>query len=98
MLRVLGGRDEGKGGRETEGAVVNEYHIQFLRHLARHGVRFLIVGGQARWLADRSHVTRDLDVWVSIATSDKPALEQHSWRGRESIRRIRLCRSKRPCR
>jgi hypothetical protein len=56
--------------------VVNEYHIQFLRHLARHGVRFLIVGGQARWLADRSHVTRDLDVWVSIATSDKPALEQ----------------------
>jgi hypothetical protein len=56
--------------------VLNDYQIQFLHHLATHGVRFLIVGGQARWLSDRGHKTRDLDVWVSVADADKPALER----------------------
>ncbi len=56
--------------------MLSDYHIQFLHHLATHGVRFLIVGGQARWLSDRAHKTRDLDVWVSVADADKPDLER----------------------
>lgn len=55
---------------------MNDYHIQFLHHLGRHRVRFVVVGGQARWLSDASHVTRDLDVWASVAATDKPALEK----------------------
>jgi hypothetical protein len=55
--------------------VLKDYQIQFLHHLVSYDVAFLIVRGQARWLADRSHKTRDLDVWVSIADEDKPNLE-----------------------
>jgi hypothetical protein len=56
--------------------MLNDYHIQFLHHFVRHNVDFLIVGGQARWLSDRAHKTRDLDLWVSIAEVDKPNLER----------------------
>jgi hypothetical protein len=56
--------------------VLNEYHIQFLHHLARHKVTFLIVRGQARWLINKEHRTRDLDIWVSIVDKCKPTLER----------------------
>jgi hypothetical protein len=61
-------RDEGRH-------VLNDYHVQFLHHFAGHGARLLIVGGQARWLDDRTHETRDLDLWVSVADADEPNLE-----------------------
>jgi hypothetical protein len=69
-------------------SVLNDYHIQFLHHLLHHNVAFMVVRGQARWLArspasgragrpdNNCHQTRDLDIWVSIADGDKPALEQ----------------------
>jgi hypothetical protein len=57
-------------------AVLNDYHIQFLQHLVRHDVSFLIVRGQARRFINSAHQTRDLDIWVSIADKDKPALER----------------------
>jgi hypothetical protein len=56
--------------------MLNDYHIQFLHHLAGYSVRFLIVGGRARWLSERAHKKRDLDVWVGVADTDKPALER----------------------
>lgn len=56
--------------------MLNDYHIQFLHHLARCRVRHLVVGGQARRFFQHSHVTRDLDVWASVADADKPALEE----------------------
>jgi hypothetical protein len=56
--------------------MLNDYHIQFLHHLIRYGVAFLVVRGQARWLLDNAHQTRDLDLWVSIADADKPNLER----------------------
>ena len=55
--------------------VLNDYHVQFLHHLARYRVRYLVVGGQAQKFFQPSHVTRDLDVWVSVADVDTPALE-----------------------
>ena len=55
--------------------MLNEYHIQFLHHFVRHDVSFLIVRGQARKLINSAHQTRDLDVWVSIADTHRPALE-----------------------
>ena len=55
--------------------MLNEYHIQFLLHLLRHKVTFLVIGGQARWLLDASHRTSDLDVWVRLTGEDIPALE-----------------------
>jgi hypothetical protein len=55
--------------------VLNDYHIQFLHHLVRRDVVFMIVRGQARWLANNAYRTRDCDVWVSIADADKPKLE-----------------------
>lgn len=56
--------------------MLNDYHIQFLHLLVRRNVKFLVVGGQARWLLNRVQQTRDLDVWMSVAEADKPALEQ----------------------
>ena len=66
--------------------MLNDYQIQFLHHLVRHGVTFLIVRGQARWLMNNAHRTRDLDVWVSIAEASKPKLEEALIAGRGSIR------------
>ena len=57
-------------------SVLNDYHIQFLHHLVHHNVAFMVVRGQARWLINNAHQTRDLDIWVSIADGSKPALEQ----------------------
>jgi len=66
--------------------MLNDYHIQFLHHLVHHDVTFLIVRGQARWLINSVHRTRDLDIWVSIADKDKPSLERAliEW-GREHL-------------
>lgn len=55
--------------------LLNEYHLQFLHHLTGLGVRFLIIGGQARHVHDGS-ATRDLDLWVDIDPGSIPALEK----------------------
>ena len=55
--------------------MLNEYHLQFLHHLMDHGVRFLIVGGQARHV-HHGTTTRDLDLWVDISVGNRPALEK----------------------
>ena len=55
--------------------MLNEYHLQFLHHLMDHGVRFLIVGGQARYV-HHGNRTRDLDLWVDISVGSRPALEK----------------------
>jgi hypothetical protein len=55
--------------------MLNEYHRQFLHHLMDHGVRFLIVGGQARHV-HHGNTTRDLDLWVDIGVGNQPALEK----------------------
>ena len=52
----------------------NEYHLQFLHNFTDHGVRFLIIGGQARHVYIGS-VTRDLDLWVAIDPASTPSLE-----------------------
>src|SRR5262245_34500869 len=57
------------------GAMLNEYQLKFVHHFMRCGVTFLIIGGQARWLLDRQHETRDLDLWVRLGPEDKPKLE-----------------------
>ncbi len=64
--------------------MLNDYHIQFLSHLLRRKVTFLVIGGQARWLLDASHRTSDLDVWVRLVPEDVPTLERSiiAW-GRE---------------
>ena len=54
---------------------LNEYHLQFLRPMTRRGVRFLIVGGQARFV-HHGISTRDLDLWVDISRQNRPALDQ----------------------
>jgi hypothetical protein len=56
--------------------MLNDYQVQFLHHLIRHNVTFLVVRRQARWLNNNAHMTRDLDIWVSIADKDRPALER----------------------
>jgi hypothetical protein len=55
-------------------ALLNEYQIQFLRLLVAHGVRFLIIGGQARHIYSKAP-TRDLDIWADILDASKNALE-----------------------
>jgi hypothetical protein len=55
--------------------VLNDYHLQFLQLLNRRGVRFLVVGGQARF-AHFGVSTRDLDIWVDISVKSRPALDQ----------------------
>lgn len=54
--------------------MLNGYHLKFLRHLIKCGVRFLIVGGQARNLLFGTH-TKDLDVWVDLSDSNRPVLD-----------------------
>jgi hypothetical protein len=54
---------------------LNEYHLQFLRPMVRRGVRFLVIGGQARFVHHGTR-TRDLDLWVDISPQNKLALGQ----------------------
>lgn len=55
--------------------MLNEYHLQFLHNFTDLGVRFLIIGGQARH-AHNGSVTRDLDLWVAIDPASVPILER----------------------
>jgi hypothetical protein len=55
-------------------ACLNEYHLQFLDLIVQRGVRFLIIGGQARAVHEGS-TTRDLDLWVDISARNRPALD-----------------------
>ena len=55
--------------------MLNEYHLQFLHNFTDHGVRFLIIGGQARYVHIGS-VTRDLDLWVAIDPASTPSLNR----------------------
>jgi len=55
--------------------MLNEYHLQFLHNFTDLGVRFLIIGGQARHVHNGS-VTRDLDLWVAIDPASTPSLEK----------------------
>lgn len=66
--------------------MLNGYHIQFLRNLDDYHVRFLVIGGQARWLHWNTP-TRDLDVWVDISDANRPALEKSliAWKKRYPI-------------
>lgn len=53
---------------------LNEYHLQFLRMFAGRGVRFLIIGGQAR-AVHHGTPTRDLDIWIDISNLNRPAVD-----------------------
>ena len=53
--------------------MLNEYHLQFLSHLDHYSVRFLMIGGQARALLSGG-ATKDLDIWVDIAPTNRGAL------------------------
>ena len=55
--------------------MLNEYHLQFLHNFTDLGVRFLIIGGQARHVHNGS-VTRDLDLWVAIDPASTTSLER----------------------
>jgi hypothetical protein len=55
--------------------MLNEYQLQFLHNFTDLGVRFLIIGGQARHVHNGS-VTRDLDLWVAIDPASTPSLER----------------------
>ena len=65
--------------------MLNEYHIQFLRHITSQDTRFLIVGGQARFVYDKKP-TRDLDIWCDASGENKVRAEQglNDWRARYS--------------
>ena len=54
--------------------MLNDYHLRFIRHFNDHGVRFLIVGGQARHFLFGTP-TRDLDLWVDLSDDNIPVLE-----------------------
>lgn len=54
---------------------LNEYHLEFLRLLVSLKVRFLIIGGQARYI-HLGRSTHDLDLWTDISDQNKFALEQ----------------------
>jgi hypothetical protein len=56
------------------GGYFNEYHLQFLKLFVERGVRFLIIGGQAR-AAHHGTRTRDLDVWVDISVANRPSID-----------------------
>jgi len=43
--------------------------------MVRRGVRFLVIGGQARFVHDGA-TTRDLDLWVDISPQNRPVLGQ----------------------
>jgi hypothetical protein len=54
--------------------MLNEYHLQFLRLCSDRDVRYLVIGGQARF-AYFDTPTRDLDLWVDISPKNRPALD-----------------------
>ncbi|TBH34604.1 hypothetical protein ELG66_01015 [Rhizobium leguminosarum] len=51
-----------------DGKLLNDYQRQFLAHFIQHQVRFLVIGGVARWHYF-GKPTRDLDVVVDIERS-----------------------------
>jgi len=53
---------------------LNDYQLQFLREMIKRGVRFLVIGGQARNVYHGTR-TRDLDLWVDISSQNRPALD-----------------------
>src|SRR6476661_8789549 len=55
--------------------MLNEHHLQFLSLFHRRAVRFLVIGGQAKYVHHGS-ATRDLDLWVDLASNNASALEQ----------------------
>ncbi|MGL4090848.1 hypothetical protein [Hyphomicrobiales bacterium] len=55
--------------------MINEYQQQFLEHIDADGVRYLVIGGQAR-LVHFGNTTSDLDVWVDIGDANLAALER----------------------
>jgi hypothetical protein len=55
--------------------MLNNYHLQFLSLLHGRDVRFLVIGGQARYQHFGAS-TRDLDVWVDTSPKNRPALDQ----------------------
>jgi hypothetical protein len=74
------GRAGAEGEEVTDDAervslMLNEYHLQFLRLFADRGVRFLVIGGQARF-AHFGTPTRDLDLWVDLSPKNRQPLEQ----------------------
>jgi hypothetical protein len=68
---------------------LNEYHLQFLRSMLRGGVRFLVIGGQVRFVFQGT-ATRDLDVWVDISPQNRPALDQciASWNAKYPLHNL----------
>jgi hypothetical protein len=59
---------------------LNDYHLQFLRLLTDRSARFIIIGGQARYVHHRTR-TRDLDIWIDISAQNRPAIDRclYSW-------------------
>jgi hypothetical protein len=55
---------------------LNEYHLQFLEHLVRHNVKFIVVGGQAQHFRCPNYETADLDIWARLAPDNRKRLEQ----------------------
>jgi hypothetical protein len=66
--------------------MLNEYHLQFLRLFDEHHVRYLVIGGQARFVYFGTP-TRDLDVWVDISQRNRPALDNclAEWKARHPV-------------
>lgn len=55
--------------------MLNDYHLQFVRRLQECNVRYLVIGGQARF-THFGDDTRDLDIWVDLSPSNIPHLER----------------------
>jgi hypothetical protein len=72
--------------REGRIPMLNDYHLQLLGLFNNRKVRFLVIGGQARW-AHFGTPTRDLDLWVDISPKNRPALDQClvDWKARYPI-------------
>jgi hypothetical protein len=62
--------------------MLNSYHREFLKLLSECGVRFMVIGGQARHHYYGTE-TRDLDVWAQNDEALQRALaawmESHPW-------------------
>lgn len=54
--------------------MLNAYHLAFLNHLNEANVRYLVIGGQARFLRD-AQPTVDLDIWVEFETANVARFE-----------------------
>lgn len=55
--------------------ILNDYQRQFIQCLTASGVRFIVIGGQARAFHYRTP-TRDLDIWADIVESQQPRLRE----------------------